>query len=69
MSTSLATAKEFVKEGAYVFITGRRDPELATGAQGDVSNLRDLDLRTDQVGGAKFAPLARSPRSTLTRDI
>src|SRR5260370_5923025 len=48
----LATAKEFVKEGAYVFITGRRDAELAvavkevgrnvTGVQGDVSNLSDL---------------------------
>src|SRR4249920_3637408 len=25
----LATAKRFVNEGAYVFITGRRDPELA----------------------------------------
>ena len=25
----LATAKAFVNEGAYVFITGRRDPELA----------------------------------------
>src|SRR2546427_295229 len=25
----LATAKRFVHEGAYVFITGRRDPELA----------------------------------------
>jgi NAD(P)-dependent dehydrogenase (short-subunit alcohol dehydrogenase family) len=24
----LATAKRFVSEGAYVFITGRRDPEL-----------------------------------------
>ena len=24
----LATAKEFVAEGAYVFITGRRQPEL-----------------------------------------
>jgi len=49
----LATAKEFVNEGAYVFITGRRDPELAaavreigrnvSGLQGDVSNLGDLD--------------------------
>src|SRR2546426_316164 len=49
----LATAKEFVKEGAYVFITGRRDRELAaavkeiggnvTGVQGDVSNLGNLD--------------------------
>jgi NAD(P)-dependent dehydrogenase (short-subunit alcohol dehydrogenase family) len=49
----LATAKQFVNEGAYVFITGRRDPELAravkeigrnvTGVQGDVANLGDLD--------------------------
>jgi NAD(P)-dependent dehydrogenase (short-subunit alcohol dehydrogenase family) len=49
----LATTKQFVNEGAYVFITGRRDPELAaavkeigknvTGIQGDVSNLDNLD--------------------------
>src|SRR5437899_12476373 len=49
----LGTAKLFVSEGAYVFITGRRDPELAaavkeigrnvSGIQGDVSNLGDLD--------------------------
>src|SRR5438552_5520248 len=49
----LATAKEFVGEGAYVFITGRRDLELAaavkeignnvTAVRGDVSNLGDLD--------------------------
>src|SRR2546428_12392509 len=49
----LATAKEFVNEGAYVFITGRRALELAaavkeigrnvSGLQGDVSNLGDLD--------------------------
>jgi NAD(P)-dependent dehydrogenase (short-subunit alcohol dehydrogenase family) len=49
----LATAKRFVNEGAYVFITGRREPELAaaveemgrnvTDVQGDVSNLGDLD--------------------------
>jgi NAD(P)-dependent dehydrogenase (short-subunit alcohol dehydrogenase family) len=48
----LATAKHFVNEGAYVFITGRRDAELAaavkeigrnvTGVQGDVSKLSDL---------------------------
>ena len=45
----LATAKRFVSEGAYVFITGRRQPELdaavkligrdATGIRDDVSNL------------------------------
>ena len=49
----LATAKKFVDEGAYVFVTGRRDPELAaavkkiasnvTGIKGDVSNFDDLD--------------------------
>ena len=49
----LATAKRFVEEGAYVFITGRRQAELdlavkelgdsATGVQGDVSKPEDLD--------------------------
>jgi NAD(P)-dependent dehydrogenase (short-subunit alcohol dehydrogenase family) len=49
----LATAKRFVNEGAYVFITGRREAELAAAAReigknvagvpGDVSNLGDLD--------------------------
>jgi NAD(P)-dependent dehydrogenase (short-subunit alcohol dehydrogenase family) len=49
----LATAKRFVAEGAYVFITGRRQAELngavkeigksVTAVQGDVSNLADLD--------------------------
>jgi NAD(P)-dependent dehydrogenase (short-subunit alcohol dehydrogenase family) len=49
----LATAKRFVAEGAYVFITGRRQAELdaavkligsnVAGVQGDVSNLADLD--------------------------
>ncbi|MCU1250520.1 MAG: putative dehydrogenase like protein [Edaphobacter sp.] len=49
----LATAKLFVKEGAYVFITGRRQKELdeavktigsnVTGVQGDIAKLTDLD--------------------------
>ena len=49
----LATAKRFVEEGAYVFITGRRQLELdrarveigknVTTIQGDVANLADLD--------------------------
>ena len=49
----LATAKLFVKEGAYVFITGRRQKELdeavkaiganVSGVQGDVAKLGDLD--------------------------
>ncbi len=55
----LATAKRFVGEGAYVFITGRREEDLAaavkdvgsnvTGIRGDVSNLADLDRLFDQV--------------------
>ena len=55
----LATAKQFVGEGAYVFITGRRKAELdgaakeigrnVTGVQGDVSNLADLDRLFDQI--------------------
>jgi len=48
-----AAADLFVKEGAYVFITGRRQKELdeavkiigknVTGVQGDVAKLSDLD--------------------------
>jgi NAD(P)-dependent dehydrogenase (short-subunit alcohol dehydrogenase family) len=55
----LATAKEFVNKGAYVFITGRRERELAaavqeigknvTGVRGDVSNLADLDRLFAQI--------------------
>jgi NAD(P)-dependent dehydrogenase (short-subunit alcohol dehydrogenase family) len=55
----LATAKRFVGEGAYVFITGRRNEELAaavkeigrnvTGVQGDVSKLADLDRLFAQI--------------------
>jgi NAD(P)-dependent dehydrogenase (short-subunit alcohol dehydrogenase family) len=49
----LAAAKLFVKEGAYIFIAGRRQKELdaavkaigsnVAGVQGDVSKLADLD--------------------------
>src|SRR5215470_9149550 len=55
----LATAKRFVSEGAYVFITGRRESELAaavkeigrnvTGVQGDVSDLGDPDRLFAQI--------------------
>src|ERR1700741_2947006 len=77
----LATAKRFVEEGAHVYITGRREAELATavkelgknatGVQGDVTNLADLDRLVAQIkrekgkvdivfanaGFARFAPL------------
>ena len=56
----LATAKRFVDEGAYVFVTGRRKEELdaavkeigsanVTAVQGDVSKLADLDRLFDTV--------------------
>src|SRR5579862_6429798 len=50
---ALATARLFVEEGAYVFVTGRRKDKLdeavrsiggnVTGVQGDASSLADLD--------------------------
>jgi NAD(P)-dependent dehydrogenase (short-subunit alcohol dehydrogenase family) len=59
----LATAKRFVHEGAHVFITGRRQSELAaavkeigsnvTAVQGDVSSLGDLDHLMAQIKGEK----------------
>jgi NAD(P)-dependent dehydrogenase (short-subunit alcohol dehydrogenase family) len=55
----LAIAARFIDEGAQVFITGRRKPELdaaveqlgpnAVGVQGDVSDLADLDRLYDVV--------------------
>jgi NAD(P)-dependent dehydrogenase (short-subunit alcohol dehydrogenase family) len=55
----LATAQRFVQEGAYVFISGRRQDELdkavkqigrnVMGVQGDASNLADLDRLYDIV--------------------
>ena len=59
----LATAKLFVKEGAYVFITGRRQKELdeavkaigtnVSGVQGDVAQLADLDRLYETVSKEK----------------
>src|SRR5258707_2936567 len=59
----LATAQLFVKEGAYVFITGRRQKESdedvtaigsnVTGIQWDVAKLADLDRLYETVGKVK----------------
>lgn len=56
---ALATAKLFVEEGAYVFITGRRQEQLdkaikeighnVTGVRADSGNLNDLDRVFDVV--------------------
>jgi NAD(P)-dependent dehydrogenase (short-subunit alcohol dehydrogenase family) len=65
-----AVAKQFVNEGAYVFITGRREPELAeaakeigknvTAVQGDVSDLSDLDRLFSQIKTEKGSLKDRS---------
>jgi NAD(P)-dependent dehydrogenase (short-subunit alcohol dehydrogenase family) len=59
----LATAKGFVKESAYVYITGRRQPELDAAVasigsnikaiQGDVTKCADLDRIYAQIGKEK----------------
>jgi len=59
----LATAKQFVEEGAYVYITGRRQAELdaavaaigsnITAIQGDVTKLADLDRIYAQIAKEK----------------
>jgi NAD(P)-dependent dehydrogenase (short-subunit alcohol dehydrogenase family) len=56
---ALATAKRFVAEGAYVFVTGRRKDALeaavkeigrsVTGVQGDAGSMADLDRLFDTV--------------------
>ena len=67
----LATAQRFVSEGAYVFITGRRQSEVdaavkqigknITGVQGDVSNLADLDRLYAKVKEQKVVLIFCSP--------
>lgn len=59
----LATAKQFVEEGAYVYITGRRQAELdsavasigsnITAIQGDVTKAADLDRIYAQIAKEK----------------
>ena len=77
----LATAKQFVSEGAYVFITGRREPQLSaavkeigrnvTGIPGDVANLGDLDRLFAQIKREKgkldvvFANAGITPQTPL----
>ena len=61
----LATAKRFVEEGAYVYITGRRQTELekartaigrnVSAIQGDVTDNADLDRLYAQVKAEKGA--------------
>jgi NAD(P)-dependent dehydrogenase (short-subunit alcohol dehydrogenase family) len=61
--TGLATATLFVQEGAYVFITGRRQKELdevvkaiganVSGVQGDVAQSADLDHLYETVAQVK----------------
>ena len=75
----LATAKRFVDEGAYVFITGRREPELAesvrqigknvTGVRGDIANGDDresLFARIEREKGGLDIVFANAGITTIT---
>ena len=78
---ALATAKLFVEEGAYVFVTGRDQARLdeavkdigrnVTGVQADSANLGDLDKLYDTVKREKghidvlFASAGQSGRSPI----
>ncbi len=78
---ALATAKLFVEEGAYVFVTGRRKEKLdeavkligknVTGVQGDAADLADLDRLYETVKREKgkidilFASAGQGEYATL----
>jgi NAD(P)-dependent dehydrogenase (short-subunit alcohol dehydrogenase family) len=78
---ALESAKRFVEEGAYVFITGRRQETLdeavkligrnVTGVRGDASNLDDLDRLFETVKREKgkidvlFASAGKGEAATL----
>jgi NAD(P)-dependent dehydrogenase (short-subunit alcohol dehydrogenase family) len=59
----LAAASALAKEGAHVYVTGRRERELATavreigrsatGVRGDVSNAQDIDRLFAQIRDEK----------------
>src|SRR6266850_1048528 len=69
----LATARRFVKEGAYVFVTGRRRAELdaaaklmsghVTAVKADASKLDDLDKLFAQIKREKWRLLRRMKNS------
>jgi len=81
---ALASAKLFVEEGAYVFITGRKQEQLdeavkligrnVTGVRGDAANLDDLDRLFDTVKREKgkidvlFASAGRGEGPSTGRD-
>ena len=54
----LATAKRFVNEGAYVFITGRRDAELAAAVKETWTLPTQLQLVPGHVSTLLVAPIA-----------
>ena len=67
----LATAKRFVEEGGFVYITGRRQAELdkavsligrnVAGVQGDVSSLADLDRLYARSPASRARSISSSP--------
>ena len=75
----LAAANALAKEGAYVYITGRRERELATAVQeigrnatavqGDVSNAGDLDRLLRRLGRRKADSIFSSRMRALPNTL
>ena len=75
----LATAQRFVKEGAYVFVTGRRQTELdqaaklmsghLTAVKADTSNLDDLDKLRNLCGIEKMHTNNSLLSPSIRRDL
>ena len=67
----LATAKQFVNEGAYVFITGRREPELAQAVKDigrNVTGVQASRRSNPRAPSTTFAPRSAS-RSAVASPI
>ena len=78
----LAAAKQFVSEGAYIFIAGRRAPELIVATENlgsnvmdvqvDVANLADLDrlfaqIKQERAGSTLFFRTPGLQKRTITQ--
>ena len=62
-----ATAQEFVGEGAYVFVTGRREKELATAVKEIGRNVTRHSSGCFQLSGSRPPVLANQKRKRKTR--
>src|SRR5690349_24674345 len=64
----LATAKRFVAEGAYVFITGRRQAQLDAAVKEIGNNVTGVQTRTRNAAGADATAFAGEASFTAPGD-